>query len=204
MRDLSVKTEKKHKKQDKKNLFSSMNWDDLSHKQEYDPKKVKLHTYFDYQSDWKEINTEIIKVKKYDPKKKFYAKEFKQRVLTSSINGSSEPIDNYDKEVKINKEDGFRKFKNKSQENLIQSERSNKNVSISTITNHKQRKAYDISSSQVFNTDKIKNSNGTNNSNIKNNNCSGIEIKNGNTNTYLVTESSKNQSKKLTYNFFKI
>ena len=80
---------------------------------------------------------------------------------------SKKPISIYDfigselssdpKEVKINKEDGFRKFKNKSQENLIQSERSNKNVSISTITNHKQRKAYDISSSQVFNTDKIKN-----------------------------------------------
>lgn len=196
MRDLSVKTEKKSNKQEKKNLFSSMNWDDLSHKQEYDPKKVKLHTYFDYQSDWKEINTEIIKVKKYDPKKKFYAKDFKQKVLTSSINGSSEPIDNYDKEVKTNIDDGFRKFKNKSQENLIQAEKGSKNVSISTITNHKQRKAYDISSSQVFNTNNVINANGNSSTASINTNNNGFsEIKNGSTSSNILSEPIKSKSK---------
>lgn len=146
----------------KVNIFSGLNWDEQVYKKEQDPKRIKTHTCYDSQSDWKEINTELINVKRYDNKEKFIPSEFKQRILTSSINGG-DTINDYNNKIKEIKDKpvngGFKKLKNSSQENLLRNSsmpiiNNDRKTSNNDLFNIKQRKLNDLKSSDLFNKDK--------------------------------------------------
>ena len=47
------------------NIFSKLNWDKSTVKQEQNPKKIKVHSVLDTNSDWRDINTEVIDLKRY-------------------------------------------------------------------------------------------------------------------------------------------
>mmetsp|Transcript_34730 Transcript_34730/g.36093 ORF Transcript_34730/g.36093 Transcript_34730/m.36093 type:complete len:575 (+) Transcript_34730:12-1736(+) len=163
MVDLTKKTSSAPKfqpaknKKAKPNLFTSLNWEDKKPTEEYNPKKVKFHSNFESLSDWKEINTELALVKKYNTKEKFAPKDFGQKLLKSSINGAADPLDVEIMRSREQKRDnlysqGFNKLKNKSQEKLLNSKTENK-LYKTEFADAKSRKAYDLQTSNIFATE---------------------------------------------------
>ena len=137
---------------EKTNLFTTLSWGDT--KKEYNPKKVKHHTNFETQTDWKGINTELYLIKKN--KGKYSAKEFKQQILRSSMEDSES---NGMEEGSNNSTSVIQRLKNnnrQSQDKRDAQEQKKKALEHKTF-NAKDRKAYELGTSSVFDLEKKEN-----------------------------------------------
>lgn len=133
------------------NIFSKLNWDKSTVKLEQNPKKIKVHSVLDTNSDWRDINTEVIDLKRYK-NNKYNPKSFKDKCWNSTLlNNTNEKQNNNE-----NDKSSFKSLinKNSSASNLKNSsyrETTKDNKNLSSFNEPKDRKLFYLKTSNVLN-----------------------------------------------------
>lgn len=132
------------------NIFSKMNWDKSSIKQEQNPKKIKVHSVLETNSDWRDINTEVIDLKRYK-NNKYDPKSFKNKCWNSTLLGNTKELS-----AEENKQVSFKSLinKNSSTSNLKDKSYRESTKDINKLSNYndpKERKMFYLKTSNVLN-----------------------------------------------------